>query len=339
MNNNNGEKEEGEEDQEEKDKKKEEENKKCTEDENSTIKKEILEENINIELEKEENNLKKEILNINNNNKYEENIEKDYLGKKGIIKRTIGTGKVNVKVYEDDEEEVEYNENNFENKEKNQNINNNIKPNNDISEELKQETKIENNLNNNINNQIKSDIESTKKEINEKGVQSNSLNNEAEPLNAEIEHDKEDKIHKNKKDIIKNKYMSFNIDGKKFIIDVFLNFEYNDENQKVINIKLSTIYPGSQIIHWAIYKSNAPKEWSLPPKSYYPKFTKDIDNKALETEFCKSDEKEERIISINLPRKLNSKEYIEGIYFVVYDPVKNIWYNNFRRNFKIKFNS
>ena len=312
MNNNNGEKEEGEDDQEEKDKEKEEENKKCAEDEN-TIKKEIL----------------------------EENIEKDYLGNKGIIKRTIGTGKVNVKVYEDDEEEVEYNENNFENKEKNQNINNVTKP-NDISEELKQETKIENNSNNIISNQIKSDIESSKKEINEKGVQSNSLNNEAEPLNTEIgkkEHNKEDKIHKNKKDIIKNKSMSFNIDGKKFIIDVFLNFEYNDENQKVINIKLSTIYPGSQIIHWAIYKSNAPKEWSLPPKSYYPKFTKDIDNKALETEFCKSDEKEERIISINLPRKLNSKEHIEGIYFVVYDPVKNIWYNNFRRNFKIKFNS
>ena len=41
----------------------------------------------------------------NSDNKYEEKIEEIYYGQIGIIKRTIGTGKVNVKVYILDEGE------------------------------------------------------------------------------------------------------------------------------------------------------------------------------------------------------------------------------------------
>ena len=132
-----------------------------------------------------------------------------------------------------------------------------------------------------------------------------------------------------------NNSINFNIDGKKFVIKAKWYFSYNEKNEKIININLSTIYPGSQIMHWAIYKSKSPKKWSLPPKLYYPKLTRKINN-ILETEFILN-EKKERIISLELPNRLNNKEYIEGIHFVIYDPIKDIWYNNFGYNFTIKF--
>ncbi len=79
-----------------------------------------------------------------------------------------------------------------------------------------------------------------------------------------------------------------------------------NKNEKLINVNLSTIYPGSQIIHWAVYTSKSPTKWCLPPKSYYPQLTKRVDN-ALETEFYSTSENKERIISIKLPIKLNNK--------------------------------
>ena len=87
-----------------------------------------------------------------------------------------------------------------------------------------------------------------------------------------------------------------------------------------------------------MYTSKSPTKWYLPPKSYYPQLTKRVDN-ALETEFYSTSENKERIISIKLPIKLNNKNDIDGIYFAVYDPIKNLWYNNFGNNFQIKFNS
>jgi len=90
-------------------------------------------------------------------------------------------------------------------------------------------------------------------------------------------------------------------------------------------------------MHWGIFTSNSPKAWLLPPKAYYPKLTNENKN-ALETKFDVSKEKQERIISIILPKKINNED-ISGIYFVIYDPIKNLWYNNFKRNFKIQFNN
>ena len=219
--------------------------------------------------------------NNNNNKKFEERIEPDYYGQKGIIKRTIGIGDFNVRVYD-----------NYSSKK----------------------------------NQIR------KKEIIQKQKWENSI-----PKNIEQNIPKNDIISKRDQD--SNDVLIYKIDGKKFEIHVKWFYIMSKEKEQNINITISTIYPGSQIMHWGIYKSSSPKDWSMPPKSCYPKLTKNVNNRALETKFSNSNNNNERIISIILPKKISYNDYIEGIYFVIYDPVKNIWYNNFKRNFNIQFNN
>ena len=272
-----------------------------------------------------------------NNKSSKEIIIKDYYGQKGIVRRTIGTGKVNVKVYEDEDDDAE----GVVNEELNiiSNINNNeSKDNNFISYEIEQDSKIFNNINNIIDSSdfTFNSYNKTPKETKSKNEEKNQTTEKAENKDRESNNNPIKEKFNYSDNENGNNSISFNIDGKKFIIKAEWNFSYNKKNEKIIIINLSTIYPGSQIMHWAIYKSNSPKKWSLPPKTYYPKLTKKINN-ILETEFILN-EKGERIISLELPTKLNNKEYIKGIYFVIYDPIKNIWYNNFRNNFIIKFN-
>ena len=339
----------------------------------------INSENIN-NLENNKNIIKNEselISSINNKNNEVHEIN-NYYGKKGIIKRTIGIGKVNVKVCDNDDA-LENNEekyvsiinNNYLssiNKDPNElsnivitsnygslsnskNIPYNINfpsifhiisdsgqtkileiKNNSISKEIVELSKQNNNMNNNINkNKIL--------EIQDNSI-SNSISNDLEELNKTNSNNKNKEVkNKHNHNISKkNKPIIYNIDNRKFKIKVIWSFSNVNKNEKLINVNLSTIYPGSQIIHWAVYTSKSPTKWCLPPKSYYPQLTKRVDN-ALETEFYSTSENKERIISIKLPIKLNNKNDIDGIYFAVYDPIKNLWYNNFGNNFQIKFNS
>ena len=358
------------------------------EDKNINYKKDILYELNNSETES--NFINNEMYSTFNNKIHEGNIEKDYYGQKGIIKRTIGAGKANVKVYEEEEDENISN-----NKDFFSNINYKIKSKNDIVEnleKLEQESKDLNDFNNIIkssNFEIDPNIIYEPEDFgwnsiiktSNFGTVSNSWQTKEldfrPSISLELEkqdNDKENKQNKNpwinnmekieEKEIInsngithgntsikknkanKNRYIkkntknfiTYKIDGIYFVIDVEWSFSYNDKNQKNINIKLSTIYPGSQVIHWAIFKAKSPKDWILPPKSYYPKLTKKVDY-ALETEFCPPKENNERTISIILPEKINKKDKIEGIQFAVYDPIKNMWYNNFKNNFIIHFNN
>lgn len=354
-------------------------------DKNNNIKKEILFEINNSETES--NIINNEMYSTFNNKIHEGNIEKDYFGNKGIIKRTIGTGKVNVKVYEEEDDENDSN-----NKDFFSNINYKIKSNDDITdklEKLDQESKDLNDFNNIIkssNFEIDPNIIYEPEDFgwnsiiktSNFGMVSNSWQTKEldfrSSISRELEKEDKDKENKNllnknmeiieEKEIInnnviangnnsikksnanKNRYIkkntknfiTYKIDGIYFVIDVEWSFSYNDKNQKNINIKLSTIYPGSQVIHWAIFKAKSPKDWIIPPKSYYPKLTKRVDY-ALETEFCPPKENNERTISIILPEKINKKDNIEGIQFAVYDPIKNMWYNNFKNNFIIHFNN
>lgn len=235
----------------------------------------------------------------NDNNKFDEKIEADYYGQKGIIKRTLGIGKVNVRVYPDDDEEKDTYDSD-------KNIS--TKKGNKEKQKTCNETPIENNKNQIIK---KTENRSKEKKITEKKTPK--------------------KKDKNKDVLI------YNIDGKKFEIHVKWFYIMSKDKEQNINITISTIYPGSQIMHWGIYKSSSPKDWSMPPKSCFPKLSKSIKDRALETKFCSSNNNNERTISITLPKKISYNEYIEGIYFAIYDPVKNIWYNNYRNNFNIQF--
>ena len=105
------------------------------------------------------------------------------------------------------------------------------------------------------------------------------------------------------------------------------------EEEKV-NIKITTTSKNILILHWGIYKSNHGLNWFKPPKESYPPETKEIDKMSVETEFP---EEGDRSIQFILSRGKGLKDYIGGINFVIYDPINKIWYNNYRKDYQIKF--
>ena len=109
--------------------------------------------------------------------------------------------------------------------------------------------------------------------------------------------------------------------------------EEQNEEEKV-KIKIGTTSKNILILHWGIYKSNHGLNWFKPPKESYPPETKEIDKMSVETEFP---EKGDRSIQFILPRGKGLKDYIGGINFVIYDPIRKIWYNNYRKDYQIKF--
>ena len=227
--------------------------------------------------------------------KYDKHIEKNYLGHKGITKRTIGTGRLNVKVYENDDNDSW--------------------------------------LDNIVKKEKKEEREYKKVEIiqNKNTKNKNMKNNEIKNINFNNNKNNYNNNKEGKDSII------FNIDGKNFLIKISYIYSNNSGEGETINVKFSTTSHGSKIIHWGLYKANSPKIWVLPPKSSYPNFTKEVNNKALDTKFPNSHVNGQRAISFVLPRKIDD-EYIGGIYFAIYDPIKNLWYNNFKKNFNLKFN-
>ena len=264
------------------------------------------------EEEEEESSNKREEKNLKiEKEKYDKHIEKNYFGIKGITKRTIGIGRVNVKVYENDEDESWFdNEVKKEKKEKRENKKIEIIQNKNTEDKNMKKNEIKNiNYKNNNNNK---ENNNNNKENNNNNKENNN-NNEGKDSNV------------------------FNIDGKKFLVKISYNYSKSSGEGEAINIKFSTTCHGSKIVHWGLYKTNSPKIWVLPPKSSYPNFTKEVNNKALETKFPNSQVNGQREISFALPRKLDG-EYIGGIYFAIYDPIKNLWYNNFKKNFNLKFN-
>ena len=109
--------------------------------------------------------------------------------------------------------------------------------------------------------------------------------------------------------------------------------EDSNEEEKVC-IKITTTSKNILILHWGIYKSNHGLNWFKPPKESFPPETKEVDRQAVETEFP---EEGERSIQFILPRGKGLKDYIGGVNFVIYDPISKIWYNNYRKDYQIKF--
>ena len=123
--------------------------------------------------------------------------------------------------------------------------------------------------------------------------------------------------------------------NKKKIKTEELDEEKEDSNEEEkICVKISTTSKNILILHWGIYKANHGLNWFKPPKESYPPETKEIDKMSVETEFP---EKGERSIQFVLPRGKGYKDYIGGVNFVIYDPIKKIWYNNYRKDYQIKF--
>ena len=107
-----------------------------------------------------------------------------------------------------------------------------------------------------------------------------------------------------------------------------------DEEEKV-HIQLTTNSKDPLILHWGLYKAMYGLTWYKPPKESLPPRTKEINQMAVETEFPQ--DKSPRSIEMIISRGKGYKDYIGGINFVIFDPVGNVWYNNYRKDYQIKF--
>ena len=106
------------------------------------------------------------------------------------------------------------------------------------------------------------------------------------------------------------------------------------EKEEKVHIKITAKSKNKLILHWGIYKAMYGVTWYRPPKESYPPNTKEVGQSAVETEFP---QKGNSSIEIQIQRGKGYKEYIGGINFVIYDPVGNVWYNNYRKDYQIKF--
>ena len=109
------------------------------------------------------------------------------------------------------------------------------------------------------------------------------------------------------------------------------------EKFEKVDIIFTTNYQDRLILHWGVFQANNKTEWLHPLKECYPDFSKEFDAKAIQTEFTEDETEDEPSIRIMLPRGKGFEKVLGGINFVIFDPEKNKWYNNYRKDFQVKF--
>ena len=113
--------------------------------------------------------------------------------------------------------------------------------------------------------------------------------------------------------------------------------EEDPEKHEKVDLIFSTNYQDRLILHWGVFRAFHETEWLHPLKECYPDYSKEFDNKAIQTEFIEDESEDEPSIRIMLPRGKGFENVLGGINFVIYDPEKNKWFNNYRKDFQIKF--
>ena len=113
--------------------------------------------------------------------------------------------------------------------------------------------------------------------------------------------------------------------------------EEDPEKFEKVDLIFTTNYIDPLILHWGVFRAFHESEWIHPEKECYPEYSKDFDKKAIQTNFTQDETEEWPSIRIMLKRGIGFENVIGGINFVIYDPVKNRWYNNYRKDFQIKF--
>ena len=107
----------------------------------------------------------------------------------------------------------------------------------------------------------------------------------------------------------------------------------NDEEK--IHFKIYLYTEGRYMFHWGLLHSNSGHDWHLPPRDCFPPNSREVDNKACQTEWPQG---HERFIEFTFKRgNPNSNDYVSGLVYVIYNPVKNTWNKNFQRDFTIRF--
>ena len=113
--------------------------------------------------------------------------------------------------------------------------------------------------------------------------------------------------------------------------------EENPNEEELVDILFKNPTEKELILHWGVFKSLFTSGWFHPPKDNYPLNTKEFDKNALQTKFEKKENEKEQTIHIIIPRGQGYSNAIGGLNFVFFDPKNNKWYNNYRKDYQIKF--
>ena len=113
--------------------------------------------------------------------------------------------------------------------------------------------------------------------------------------------------------------------------------EEDPEKHEKVDLIFTTNYQDRLILHWGVFRAFHETEWLHPLKECYPDYSKEFDKKAIQTEFVEDESEDKPSIRIMLPRGKGFENVLAGINFVIYEPEKNKWYNNYRKDFQIKF--
>ena len=113
--------------------------------------------------------------------------------------------------------------------------------------------------------------------------------------------------------------------------------EEDPEKKEKVDLIFTTNYVDPLILHWGVFRAFHESEWIHPEKECYPEYSTEFDKKAIQTEFTEDESEEWPSIRIMLKRGMGFENVIGGINFVIYDPIKNRWFNNYRKDYQIKF--
>lgn len=96
--------------------------------------------------------------------------------------------------------------------------------------------------------------------------------------------------------------------------------------------------PDDLILHWGMSKKN-PGEWGPPDDKYFPLETKRFtDGKACQTKFIKDQDKPDfREIKMDIKWIQELEPAVKSISYVLHEPKKNAWHNNWGKDYHIKF--
>ena len=106
-----------------------------------------------------------------------------------------------------------------------------------------------------------------------------------------------------------------------------------NEPEEKVHLNISCAGADGVILHWGIFKAMYGSQWFHPPKASYPPNSKEMDEMAIQTPFSLKTKK----IVMTIPRGTGFKDYIAGLKFVIFDPKRNVWYNNGGQNYSIEF--
>jgi len=166
--------------------------------------------------------------------------------------------------------------------------------------------------------------------IEESGDKDNQEVSKGSEENAEEEHEQseeeKEKILRIENADAKKSTQEYNFNGTQ----VWATY-YEDKDNMNIVFKKSSSSP-NLILHWGLIKEYPANEWHHPNKENYPRYTKEFDEFALQTEF--DGDGKESTIELELPKNDD-----KGISFVFYNPDNQEWYNNNWRDFQIFFSN